>query len=158
MAATKGLASAKISEKRFKMAGTENTGNYIVVGYSGRGRIGIRVLSGNAGALAGVRIARIRVEPTEVTRTVAKVGAMLTRQLGWKQVGDDEQHRFSIVHTVSAGIEEAVVRGIASLGVTESLVFRTNPNAPQWLKDLVEVAKSFDASTASEPEMLDEVG
>ena len=79
------------------MVGPEGL-EFTVVVSTRLGRVGYRMLRGSS--------CRIRVEPSsEGTLSLAK---LLTRERGWKQPGDQNQDRFSIV--VSAEQLRAVLR------------------------------------------------
>jgi hypothetical protein len=108
------------------MAGTEGTGKYKTLLKTRYGKLGIRDL-GNGSV-------RIRVEPVNDPKVVAKVGAYLTRGMGWKQPGDGGQHRFSIV--VSRGLMNvAVTLAKSALGVGR-LKSVQNPAANKVAKKL----------------------
>jgi hypothetical protein len=79
----------------WRMAGTEGTGEYTVRAASIRGRVGIRHL--------GAGRVRIRLEPASISDGImARWQKELSRDIGYKQPGEQEQERFSIV--VSAGV------------------------------------------------------
>ena len=146
---SKSKASTK-TNPRFSMLGSENTGNYVVVGYTGRGRIGVRALIGLIDPESDLHKARIRVEPINSVNAVAKMSQTLQRSLDWKQPGDDEQNRFSKVTTSSSSAEVAIVLGLVALGVSDGLVFTVNPKAPKWLKDLVKHTKASKVSASTD--------
>lgn len=78
------------------MAGTEETGEYIVLASSSFGRVGYRLING-----WGRSAVRIRVEPASPAHA-DKIAKVLTADAGWKQPGDNGQDRFSIVHPLGA--------------------------------------------------------
>jgi hypothetical protein len=76
------------ANQKWYMAGTEGTGEYLVIGQNKLGRLGIRPLGNDQ--------VRIRIEPasTEAAETLAKC---FPAENGWKQPGDGGQSRFSYV-------------------------------------------------------------
>lgn len=103
------------------MAGTQKTGQYLVIGRSSSGRIGIRPL--------GDGQVRVRIEPAgQSTPSLAK---RFPRYDDWKQPGDGGQDRFSRVVTGEAGIM-MVEQAIKALGP----VFERNAAARLWRRHL----------------------
>src|SRR3989338_9595730 len=102
-------AEGRGCEKPFSIVGTTGTGKYEVLALTPRGRIGVRYLGGG--------VVRIRVEPIGVPSmaVMQKLGVG-----GWKQPGDDGEHRFSVV-TTKDGIAPAVAAAWKALGA-ETLV------------------------------------
>ncbi len=123
----------------FYMAGTEGTGEYVVLAKTARGRIGIRVLEGSGTLLKDVEFARIRVEPTTVS-AANKIGQLLTPEKGWKQPGEDDQNRFSTVVKGSDKFRTRVVNALKALGA-EDLVVTANPDAPKWAQGVLASAE-----------------
>jgi hypothetical protein len=72
--------------------GTEGTHNYAIIAASPLGFVAVRLLTSDC--------FRVRVEPAspEAARTI---GQYLSRSVGWKQPGDSNQDRFSIVTSAS---------------------------------------------------------
>ena len=111
----------------WRMSGTEKSFEYTVRGASIRGRVGVRFLSqGNV---------RIRLEPAPSigATVIEKWRKSLPRQVGYKQPGDSNQPRFSIV--VNAGDHaDAIMSDMFDLlGRKDELAsFTLNPymNAP----------------------------
>lgn len=90
----------------FYMAGTDNSGEYVVVAASPLGRVGYRDLGNEV---------RVRLEPASQPAAEA-IAPLLT---GWKQ--PDEQFRFSVVTPKGAAAEIVVRRALAAIqagGVT----------------------------------------
>ncbi len=65
------------------MPGTEGTGEYVVVAATDMGRVGYRELEGGY---------RIRVEPLNDREL-----QLLSGRSGWKQLGEDDQPRYSTI-------------------------------------------------------------
>jgi hypothetical protein len=105
------------------MAGTEGTGEYKVIGRTGRGKVGVRQL--------GNGMYRIRVEPFGA-RFVPKMAEYMSRIDGWKQPGDGGQNRFS---KVVQNPEEEMKTALAAIG-HNMLVFKTNADLPEWASAL----------------------
>ncbi len=122
-------------KKPFYMAGTEKTGEYVVVVVTPLGRIGYRVL--------GDDTFRVRLEPSDVTeKLIAKLAS-------WKQP-DKEQKRFSTVIGDSEGSQDnnpektlkgALLKGMRALIVRNSELMRVNAEAPEWARKLVDEAR-----------------
>lgn len=109
-----------MNENRFYMAGTQGTGQYIVVALSARGRVGYRPLSNSA---------RVRVEPAS-----QEAAELLAQSLSnWKQ--PDGQFRFSTVTGSEAALHAALEKALIALG-SEGL--EVNPDAPDFAKKIVE--------------------
>jgi hypothetical protein len=96
---------------KLHVSGTEGTHNYAVIAASPLGFVAVRLLNNNC--------YRVRVEPDspEGANTIAK---NLSRSNGWKQPGDSNQNRFSIIvwgselHGVVAKAVEALSTGANS--------------------------------------------
>lgn len=129
------------TKDHFYMAGTEKTGAYCVICKTARGRIGVRVLSGDLGAAVATQVARIRVETIGGNVAVNKVSAILKSEAGWKQPGDGGERRFSTVADTATDVKKALLKGLVALGVGAGLKVNINPNAAAWLRDLVGEAK-----------------
>lgn len=89
------------------MPGTEGTGEYRVLARSPRGRLGIRLLKGQV---------RVRIEPIDGNATTA-LSEHFMRSDGWKQPGDDEQFRFSLVipaDEAGMAVVEQALKALAS--------------------------------------------
>lgn len=108
------------------MAGTEKTGEYIVLGRTGRGKVGVRDL--------GNETYRIRVEPFGM-RFVPKMAEYMSRSDGWKQPGDDGQIRFSLL-VRGQSLKESMSTALASIG-HNVLVSKTNNTLPDWARAVV---------------------
>ena len=116
----------------FYMAGTEGTGEYMVLAITSRGRIGVRVLDGNIENPDEVATARVRLEPSEGPKTLKTI----TRQLsGWRQP-DSEQYRFSTVVDDISYLKSSLAEGLSVIGAGV-LQTRKNPAAPLWMQDLI---------------------
>lgn len=107
------------------MAGTEGTGQYLVMCQTPLGRLGVRDLPGGS--------ARVRVEPSTM-EAAATLASSLTRPLGWKQPGDNDQSRFSRL-VLPYGLQSVVRMGLIALGAHQSAEW--NPNAPEWVREMV---------------------
>lgn len=120
----------------FHMAGTEGTGEYVVIAKTGRGRIGVRPLYGSLDTMSAAEAARIRVEPV-AEKSVVGIAKVLAAGRGWKQP-DSQQNRFSTV--VEGGGEKLklrVLKALTAIGVGEGLKVTMNPKAPKWARKLV---------------------
>ena len=100
------------------MAGTEGSGEYKVVVRTRYGTLGFRDLGDTV---------RIRVEPVDDPKVIAKMSTLLTRAASWKQPGDGGQRRFSIVVS-KAMLANALSVAKQALGVGR-LKSRQNPSA-----------------------------
>lgn len=134
-------ATTKAEEKKpekkdegFQMAGTDKTWEYVVVATTPRGRVGYRALSGDE--------FRIRVEPAE---GLAEEDLQKMREFfptvnasgqGWKQPGENGQHRFSKVASDKKALRRALTRAFKALSPT---VENLNPSSdlPDWIKQMV---------------------
>ena len=103
-------------KEKFHMAGTEGTGQYLVLAVSPAGRVGYRVLNGKV---------RIRLEPASETAE----DEMRELFSGWKQP-NEEQFRFSTVVENGPVVVEAVEKALAAIGVNAGVEF--NPAAADW--------------------------
>lgn len=109
------------------MAGTEGTGEYVVVLHTRLGRVGYRLLRDYA---------RIRVEPSPKGSSI--LSTVLTWSRGWKQPGDSAQNRFSIV-VQREQLAYALGFAIRSLEPATAKA-ELNPTIPGWIKWIVEQA------------------
>jgi len=115
---------------KWKMAGTERTGEYVVLARTRRGRIGVRVLKS-----FGKGHARIRVEPL-ARAPLGKMARSFTSD--WKQPGDGGQNRFSrVVRRNRLDLTEDAFVALGTTGCTRPLKAEVNPNLPRWAKKLV---------------------
>jgi len=92
-------------EQKWFMAGTESTGEYLVLAVSPLGRLGVRDFHSAY---------RVRLEPTPEGSD--KIAEILTRELGWKQPGDQDQNRFSFFSYDAEELKEALKLGLKALG------------------------------------------
>ncbi len=109
-----------------KMPGTEGTGEYYVIGRTGRGKVGVRDLRNGS--------YRIRVEPFGA-RFVPKMAEYLSRVDGWKQPGDNDQNRFSKVLDQDE-LKEHTDTALAAIG-NGTLVSKINTDVPEWASALI---------------------
>lgn len=120
--------------KKFRMAGTEKTGKYIVLACTSRGRVGVRVLDGNPDELDTITEARVRVEPGNGTKMLKSMATALSSN-DWKQPGANGQHRFSIV-TDGESLPHRLREGLAAIGA-DTLITANNPDLPGWAAALI---------------------
>lgn len=106
------------------MAGSEGTGEYVVVGRTPRGKVGVRKLNNGQ--------CRIRVEPFG-ERFIPKMAEDLSSADGWKQPGDNGQNRFS---KVTDDLAEDMKTALVAIGHND-LVSKTNTVLPDWAAQLV---------------------
>ena len=129
----------KTNGATWHMPGSEGTGRYVVIAMTTRGRIGVRVLSGEVDKITHIRSVRVRVEPRP--EAVQKMVDVLPAK-NWKQPGEDGQQRFSrVVDSAtrnSARVKRILAHGLKALGVNDGLATQVNPEAPTWAKRLVE--------------------
>jgi hypothetical protein len=111
------------------MAGTEGTGEYLVVFRTSLGRVGYRLLERGASY-------RIRVEPEASGRS------QLARQLTkpqWKQPGNQGQNRFS------AEVREEELLSVVGIAIhalePNDVGAEIGPLAPEWVQRIVEQAR-----------------
>jgi hypothetical protein len=123
-ATTSETAAARNTADPCYMAGAEETGKYVVVFHSPKGRIGYRDLEGSF---------RIRIEPQPAGRV--PLDALLTRALGWKQPGDQGQDRYSLV-VQAERFPEVLRYAIRALNPGERGT-AVCPSAPEWVKQIV---------------------
>lgn len=99
---------------KLHVSGTEGTHNYAVIAASPLGIVAVRLLNSDC--------FRVRVEPdsTEGANTIAKT---LSRTTGWKQPGDSNQNRFSIVASASQ-LHGVVAKAVDALS--------TGANSDDW--------------------------
>lgn len=115
--------------KKWHMAGTEGTGEYVVIAATRRGRIGVRVLQG-----FGQGHVRIRLEPSKRAPLAQMAKAF---PVGWKQPGNDGQNRFSrVVGRRQLGLVEDAFVALGTTGLTRPLKAEVNPTLPKWAKNL----------------------
>ncbi len=106
------------------MAGTEKTGQYVVVARTHLGRVGYRKLDNSA---------RVRIEPID-----DQVAQNLTKHFGgWKPYGSNGQPRFSTVVEWGEATAIALSTALQALDAKMSLSLEINPNAPKWARALV---------------------
>jgi TIR domain len=112
---------------KWYMAGSDGTGEYVVVLSTRLGRVGYRQLEGSY---------RIRVEPGYTDQS--PLARLLTRSLGWMQPGDEGQNRYSIVVPTERlpGELEFAIRALEPRGVEDEV----NPLIPAWIQRIVEQA------------------
>lgn len=116
--------------KKFFMAGTEGTGEYIVPLITNRGAVGFRFLGGQT--------YRIRIEPATGADGVAMAAAFPRNGVNrFKQPGDGGQDRFSTVVETVTDLYKVVGDAIAELcrGASDADI---NQAAPSWSKQLAE--------------------
>lgn len=106
------------------MAGTEGTCEYRVLAVSSYGRIGYRILD---------NWVRIRVEPATEGHA-ARMAKVLTHEFGWKQPGDGEQNRFSVV--LPRGTAALVALEVAFSEVKRGRPLTYNPVPYDYVADL----------------------
>jgi hypothetical protein len=108
------------------MAGTEGTGEYVVVLCTRLGRVGYRLLDREDSY-------RIRVEPEPSSRD--RLARLLTRRLGWKQPGDGGGDRYSVV-VRKEQFPQALGLAVQALEPGADI----NPSAPEWVQQIVKQA------------------
>lgn len=97
---------------KLHVSGTEGTHNYAVIAASALGFVAVRLLTGDR--------YRVRVEPTDPAAS-STIGQSLSRAAGWKQPGDANQDRFSIV-TSAAKLHDAVAKAVESLSANGAAI------------------------------------
>lgn len=110
------------------MAGTEGTNEYRVLAESSFGRLGYRNLSGFSADSV-----RIRLEPSDEAHA-AKIAEVLTPEAGWKQPGDGDQNRFSIVLPKGQGAIDALKKAFGLIKRGRPIAY--NPALPDLATDL----------------------
>lgn len=110
-------------EKKLTMAGTEGTNEYNVLAQSSFGQVGYRDLG---------KVVRIRFEPSDAKAEV--VAETLSRDAGWKQPGDSDQNRFSILLPKGKDAETALSTAFGLVKRGRPLVY--DQPAPTWSADL----------------------
>lgn len=105
------------------MGGTENTGEYLVLAVTPKGKIGVRHLGNQV---------RVRVEPAKG----ADLKSSFPDKYNWKQPGEDDQPRFSKVLTMGAELKKVLLRAVKTLGIKagEKGVV-VNDAAPGWFHE-----------------------
>lgn len=126
-----------MTKNNFYMAGTEGTGEYLVLASTARGRIGVRVLDGNTKAMASAKLARVRVEPAKVKNGAAEEMAKCLPSSSWKHPANFQQRYSTVVDGGAKKLRRRLVRGLKALGVADGLKTKTNPKAPKWAQNLV---------------------
>lgn len=122
--------------KKFYMAGTFGSGQYVVIAATARGRIGVRPLGCALDKISKIESARVRVEPSESSKIVAGMAKALDKK-SWKQPGDGDQHRFStVVEGGGKKLKSRIEKALVALGAGK-LKTEVNPEAPAWAKDIV---------------------
>ena len=119
---------------QWSMAGTERTGEYVVIAMSNIGRVGFRVV-GN--------YVRVRIEPYSVSGE-ERLGKMFTEASGWKQPDSHWQYRFSNVFTDPEEAIAAIEIAIKEIGRTDKL--QRQPGTRRWRLALRQAVKSNQAS------------
>jgi hypothetical protein len=113
----------------FYMAGTEGTGEYVVLIDTTHGRVGYRNLGGNR--------FRVRVEPKRARKTLVR----FFPPCKWKQPGDAGQDRFSIVVDGEEALKSVLSRAVKALTRGKRTITNVNPVAPSCMIDgVVDVA------------------
>lgn len=114
-------------DNKFYMAGTEGTGEYLVLAVTPRGRLGYRTLSSGR--------SRVRIEPAKEAHL--KRFSELEVLEAWKK--PDSQRRFSVMTFSSEGLTQALKTGLVVIGAgikgTE-----INSDAPVEFRELVPTA------------------
>lgn len=124
------------------MAGTEQTGKYRVIAITKLGKVGYRELNG----ACDNNYVRIRVEPAD-EKAAAKMSQSFSRDK-WKQPGQNDQFRYSIVVTENdagefIGTALKAIGAIKKTAVTKAIQglrtagIQVNPNAPGWAHGLL---------------------
>lgn len=106
------------------MAGTEGTGEYVVIAVTGKGRVGYRVLEGAV---------RVRVEPKN-----QKWAVQMAPLFGYDWKVPDGQFRFS---TVVSDPAPAIRLGLEAIGAIVKPTVQVNATAPDWAKALLASAE-----------------
>lgn len=119
----------------FYMAGTEGTGQYLVLASTARGRVGVRVLTGNVKHMSHIHEARVRVEPANANGAAREVGKLLIPRLSWKQP-NDKQLRFSTVTPGERKLKRRLTLALKAIG-TGVFIAQVNPELPNWANTLV---------------------
>lgn len=107
---------------KFYMAGTEGTGQYVVLAAGPKGRIGVRDLGHSV---------RIRVEPinTDSGQAASQLGGKIPSN--WKRPSSD-QFRFSCVASKGPGAVSAVKLGLQVLHDVSGWEFNASNSAQNW--------------------------
>lgn len=107
---------------KFYMGGTEGTGEYVVPVVSNRAAVGFRALSGGS--------YRVRIEPRSAS-SAKTLAANFPADSGWKQPGDSDQNRFSLVVHGEEALKETIAA--AARAVTRfARTVEVNSEAPDW--------------------------
>jgi len=113
------------SDSKFYMAGTDKTGEYVVVAVNSAGKLGYRDLGCDF---------RTRFEPSEATQSA--VAEVLTKHTGWKQPDDDGGLRFSrLAEGDKANLLDAL-RTCLHLMEQHGDSLDINGEAPDWAKKI----------------------
>lgn len=119
----------KNTESKWYMAGTEGTGEYVVIASSPNGRVGYRLLK-NSGSV------RIRIEPDGAFARVWESNpgslAVLSKDAGWKQPSE-WNNRFSLVTYDTVKAIEAIE---LALRLLESPDCKRQFKARLWRREL----------------------
>lgn len=94
---------------KLHVSGTEGTHNYAVINAAPLGFVAVRLLNSD--------LFRVRVEPAS-PEAAHTIGQYLSRSVGWKQPGDSNQNRFSIVCSASK-LHHFVGKAISALNNDE---------------------------------------
>lgn len=132
--------------KNFRMAGTEGTNEYVGLAVTDRGALAFRRLHGEC--------ARIRVEP--VPNFGNEVATVLTREHGWKQLGDDNQNRLSTVAYSPEQEDRVVAMAFVGLGV-ESVKHLTPAVSKAMLASIADTLGIALAPKATKSEILEAI-
>jgi hypothetical protein len=117
---------------KFYMAGSEGTGQYIVVAVTPAGKVGYRDLGG--GWCGGDESVRIRMEPASLA--VAKRAAeILTLKLGWKQALRYFSHFSFVVRKEEMRVPMCLALAVIGARVPDDV--EVNPDAPDWAKAMM---------------------
>jgi len=113
-----------VNDGNFFMAGTEGTGEYVVVLKTSQGTVGYR-----ADTARGVY--RVRVEPADAAAAERLAKHFPAPQ--WKQPGDGSQPRFSSTYPVDGSIESVIAAACQALEDGAEWT-RVNDSAPDWAR------------------------
>ncbi len=120
-----------MSDSIFFMAGTEGTGLYMVPVVTNRAKVGFREY--RPGCF------RVRVEPltgSSCATLAPDFPKTLPGERGWKQVGDNNQERFSIEVVGQDKMRETVAIAVKAVSrFARSILI--NPDAPEWSANIV---------------------
>lgn len=118
--------------QNFCMKGTSGEGDYVVIAYTDRGRIGLR-------SLFPLHDHRIRIEPEE--SAIYEIAGSLEHD--WTPP-DGYNIRFSRYTTNNKALQEAMIDGLKAL---KGKTLAINPEAPEWARH---IAKKYSAPEQDE--------